>query len=112
MSTGCCFLFARRPEEKAIATLSDQIGQEREKKPQIQSLGRQIGQKELSVKGLEADRDKLIVKGSEARADRLTIIANATEEVRSHVRFFDNQESSFSDRANRRCSNLPVASSI
>ncbi|MGV1832766.1 TrlF family AAA-like ATPase [Agrobacterium vitis] len=88
------FRLARQREEEAISTLSDQIGQEREKKRQIPGLTQQVGQKELTVKGLEADRDKLIVKGTEARADRLTIIANAAEKARSYLRFFANQESS------------------
>lgn len=85
---------ARQREEEAIGTLSDEIGLEREKRRQIPALKQQLTQKEQTVKGLEADRDKLIVKGSEARADRLTIIANAAEKVRSYLRFFANQETS------------------
>jgi len=88
------FRLAREREEEAIATLSDQIGLEREKKRQIAGLKQQLTQQELTIKGLEADRDKLIIKGSEARADRLTVIANAAEKVRSYVRYFANQESS------------------
>lgn len=85
---------AREREEEAIATLSDEIGVEREKKRQIPGLTQQIAQMEQTVKGLETDRDKLIVKGSEARADRLSVIANAAEKVRSYVRYFANQENS------------------
>lgn len=85
---------AREREEGAIGSLSDQIGLEREKRRRVAGLKQQIAQKEQTVKGLEADRDKLIVKGSEARAERLTIIANAIEKVRSHVRYFVNQENS------------------
>ncbi|PZR94736.1 MAG: hypothetical protein DI537_06755 [Stutzerimonas stutzeri] len=83
---------AREREEEAIGTLSDNIGQEREKRRLIAGLKQQIAQKEQVVKGLEADRDKLIVKGSEARADRLSVVANAAEKVRSYVRFFVGQE--------------------
>lgn len=85
---------ARRRDEEAIGTLSDNIGQEREKRRQIAGLKQQLAQKEQTVKGLEADRDKLIVKGTEARADRLTVIANAAEKVRSYLRYYANQESS------------------
>ncbi|KIF65998.1 hypothetical protein HY68_38225 [Streptomyces sp. AcH 505] len=85
---------ARQREEEAIGTLSDNIGQEREKRRQTAGLKQQLAQKEQTVKGLEADRDKLIVKGTEARADRLSVIANAAEKVRSYVRYFANQESS------------------
>lgn len=85
---------ARQREEEAIGTLSDNIGQEREKRRQIAGLKQQLAQKEQAVKGLEADRDKLIVKGAEARADQLSVIANAAEKVRSYVRHFANQESS------------------
>lgn len=88
------FRLARQREEEAITTLSDNIGLEREKRRQIPGLTQQLAQKEQTVKGLEADRDKLIVKGTEARADRLTVIINAAEKVRSFVRFFTNQESS------------------
>lgn len=87
------FRSARERDEEAIITLSDQIGLEREKKRQIPTLKQQVSQKQQTVKGLEADRDKLIVKGSEARADRLTVIANASEKVRSYVRHFATQES-------------------
>ncbi|MGA0565618.1 TrlF family AAA-like ATPase [Ancylobacter sp. VNQ12] len=85
---------ARQREEEAIGTLSDNIGQEREKRRQVSGLKQQLAQKEQAVKGLAADRDKLIVKGTEARADRLTVIANAAEKVRSYLRHFANQESS------------------
>nr|WP_322791109.1 AAA family ATPase [Mesorhizobium tianshanense] len=88
------FRLARQREEAAIATLSDQIGLEREKRRQIPGFTQQLAQREQTVKGLEADRDKLIVKGTEARADRLTVIVNAAEKVRSFVRFFTNQENS------------------
>ncbi len=88
------FRLARQREEEAITTLSDNIGLEREKRRQIPGLTQQLAQREQTVKGLEADRDKLITKGSEARADRLTVIINAAEKVRSFVRFFTNQESS------------------
>ncbi|MFW2227770.1 MULTISPECIES: TrlF family AAA-like ATPase [Rhizobium] len=88
------FRLARQREAEAIVSLSDQIGLEREKRRRIASLKQQIKQKELTVKGLEGDRDKLIVKGSEARAERLTEIANAVETVRSKVRYFVNQETS------------------
>ncbi|MBS4005545.1 MAG: AAA family ATPase [Afipia sp.] len=85
---------ARQREEEAIGTLSDNIGQEREKRRQTAGLKQQLSQKERTVKGLAADRDKLIVKGTEARADRLSVIANAAEKVRSYVRYFANQENS------------------
>lgn len=88
------FRLARQREAAAIVSLSDQIGLEREKRRRIASLKQQIKQKELTVKGLEGDRDKLIVKGSEARAEKLTDIANAVEAVRSKVRYFVNQETS------------------
>ncbi|RWA98232.1 TrlF family AAA-like ATPase [Mesorhizobium sp.] len=85
---------ARQREEDAIVSLSDEIGGEREKRRRIPALRQQLSQKEQTVKGLEADRDKLIVKGSEPRAERLTVIANAAEKVRSYVRYYVNQESS------------------
>lgn len=88
------FRLAREREEEAIATLSDQIGIERENKRRIPALKQEVTQKEQTVKGLETDRDKLIIKGSEARADRLSVIANAAEKVRSYVRYFVNQENS------------------
>ncbi len=87
------YRLGRRREEEAIGTLSDNIGQEREKRRQIAGLKQQLAQKEQTVKGLEADRDKLIVKGTETRADRLSIIADAAEKVRSYLRYFANQES-------------------
>lgn len=46
---------ARQREEGAIGTLSDNIGQEREKRRQIAGLKQQLAQKEQTVKGLEAD---------------------------------------------------------
>lgn len=86
------YRLARSREEEAIETLSDQIGLEREKRLRVAGLKQALLQKAQIVKGLEADRDKLIVKGSQEKADRLTVIANATEKVRSNVRYFVNQE--------------------
>jgi hypothetical protein len=85
---------ARDRGEETIVALSEGIGLEREKRRQIAGLKQQLAQKEQTVKGLEADRDKLIVRGSESRADRLVVIANAAEKVRSFIRFFANQETS------------------
>lgn len=86
------YRLAREREEKAIETLSDEIGLEREKRLRVAGLKQQLLQKEQIVKGLETDRDKLVMKGSEERVARLTVIVNAAEKVRSYIRYFVNQE--------------------
>lgn len=83
---------ARALQEEAIGTLSDRIGLEREKESQVASLTTQIGQKTLLIAGYERDRDKLISKGNEERVARLAALTSAAETVRSHLRFFSNQE--------------------
>ena len=88
------YRLARGREEEAIVDLSDEIGKEREKRLRVSGLKQQIAQKTKLVAGLENDRDKLIVKGSEAEAAQLTVVVNATEKVRSYVRFFLNQATS------------------
>ncbi|MEE3044291.1 MAG: AAA family ATPase [Pseudomonadota bacterium] len=85
---------SRKREEVAITALSEQIGEEREKRHLVSGLQQKLKQKIEIVKGLEADSKKLIVKGSEARAEQLTVIVNAIEKVRSYIRYYTNQESS------------------
>ncbi|HKN13656.1 MAG TPA: hypothetical protein VJX68_10735 [Candidatus Binatus sp.] len=85
---------ARSREESAIATLSDRISIELEKRQLVAGLAKQIEDKQQLISGYTKDRSKLASKGSEERVKQLTELTTAAEKVRSYPRFFAAQEQS------------------
>jgi hypothetical protein len=86
---------ARNREEMNIAALSEDIGEEHEKKALIADLTKQIEQKQLLIDNYTADRNKLVAKGGEERLARLGNLAEAAEKVRGYLRWFSNQEQTY-----------------
>ena len=80
---------AREREERALASLSEQIGVEFEKAESVGGLERQVKDKEALVSRTEAERARLVAKGSEGRIAYLQEITAAAERVRGHVRFYN-----------------------
>lgn len=81
----------RSRDEDAIATLSDQIGLEREKQTQIAGLKSQITQKEALIAGYIKSRDKLVTTGSEERIARLNALTEAADHARTQIRFWSQE---------------------
>ncbi len=76
----------RARDERAITTLSDQIGLEREKQSQVTGLKSQITQKEALVAGYAKSRDTLVTAGSAERIARLNALTEAADYVRMQIR--------------------------
>lgn len=81
----------RDRDEKAIETLSDQIGLEREKQSQITCLKSQIAQKEALIAGYIKSRDKLVTAGSAERIARLNALTEAADHVRTQIRLWSQE---------------------
>ena len=73
----------RTRDEEAIATLSDEIGIEREKQSQIAGLKSQITQKETLIAGYIKSRNALVTAGSAERIARLNELTEAADYVRN-----------------------------
>ena len=71
----------RSREEVALANVSDRLGTEIEKERLIESLVKQVADKEKLVARYTTDRAKLVAKGSEERLSRLELITTAAAEV-------------------------------
>ncbi|MEL3888939.1 TrlF family AAA-like ATPase [Ferrovibrio sp. MS7] len=78
----------RARDEEAIATLSDEIGIEREKQTQIAGLKSQITQKEVLLAGYMKSRDALVTAGSADRVARLNALTEAADHVRNQIRLW------------------------
>ena len=81
----------RARDEEAIATLSDQIGIEREKQSQIVSLESQIAQKEALIAGYMRGRDALVTTGSAERVAHLHALAEAADHARTQIRLWSQE---------------------
>lgn len=81
----------RARDEEAIASLSDEIGVEREKQSQIAGLKSQIAQKEASLAGYIKSRDALVTAGSADRVARLSALTEAADYVRTQIRLWSQQ---------------------
>ena len=84
---------ARRNEEAALATVSEQIGVEMEKSRQVAALKLQIGEKRKLIAGYKGDRERLLPKGPNRPAERLQELVGAAEKVRGYIRYFATQQS-------------------
>ena len=83
---------ARSREENTLVEISERIGTELEKDKVVESLKKQILEKEKIVFAYTRDRSTLVSKGGEARVERLGALTAAAEKVRSYLRFFSAQE--------------------
>lgn len=81
----------RSRDEEAIATLSDEIGIEREKQSQITGLKSQITQKEALIAGYIKSRDALVTAGSAERIARLNELTEAADYVRTQIRLWSQE---------------------
>ena len=88
------FRATRIEEEKALAKLSDQIGVELEKAKQVQSLKKQIEEKEKSIRRYTTDRKGLLPKKNDKISERLQELLAAAEKVRGYLRYYANQDAS------------------
>ncbi|AZO07944.1 ATP-binding protein [Mesorhizobium sp. M3A.F.Ca.ET.080.04.2.1] len=86
------FREARVREEAALASVSERIGQERDKVKQTPALRLQIDEKQKLIDRYTSDRSKLIPKTSPKEAERLAELVQAAEQARSNVRYFANQQ--------------------
>lgn len=78
-------------DEEAIASLSDEIGIEREKQSQIAGLKSQITQKEALIAGYIKGRDALVTAGSAERVARLNALTEAADYVRTQIRLWSQE---------------------
>ncbi len=85
---------ARRREEAALATVSDQIGIEIDKSRQVPALTAQIAEKEKLVARYDIDRKNLLPKGQNKTSERLQILIAAAEKVRGYLRYYATQQAS------------------
>ncbi|MBW8851375.1 MAG: AAA family ATPase [Xanthomonadales bacterium] len=81
----------RRRDEEAIATISDQIGVEHEKRSQITGLKSQVNQKEALIAGYVRNRDALVTTGSAERIAQLSALAEAADHVRAQIRLWSQE---------------------
>jgi hypothetical protein len=86
------FRDAREREEETLADLSERIGVELEKGKLVDSLKKQVGEKQKLILGYTNDRGKLVSKGSELRVTRLADLSAATEKVRGYLRTYATRE--------------------
>ena len=103
----------RTRDEEAIATLSDQVGLEREKQSQIAGLKSQITQKNALIAGYVKSRDTLVTAGSAERIARLNALTEAADYVRIQIRLWSQECQSLrslqSDVSDFRTNRAPMA---
>lgn len=85
----------REREEIALANVSDRLGTEIEKERLVESLSKQVTDKEKLIARYVADRAKLLANGSEERLARLEAVTAAAEVVRGYMRVIAAREHSF-----------------
>lgn len=90
---------SRRQEELALATLSEQVGVELDKSRQIATLELQIGEKARLISRYELDRRALLPKEPSKNSARLQELREAADIVRSHIRFYANQQATLTSVA-------------
>ena len=104
---------ARRHEEIALASLSEQIGVELEKSRHVAAVQAQVAEKAKLIARYETDRKALLPKEPSKASDRLQEIREAAEIVRGYVRYFANQQASLAavtnDIKNLRENQAPAA---
>lgn len=86
---------ARMREAEAIADISERIAIEHDKEVQVASLTSQVVQKDLLIKGYNADLAKLVVKGTEQQVKRHTELSTAAQTIRSSIQSLSNQKRTF-----------------
>jgi AAA domain, putative AbiEii toxin, Type IV TA system len=82
------FQDAREREENALASISERIGVEGEKRKQVGPLMKQVDEKRKLIQGYTKDRSKLVSKGSEERVKGLAELSEAADKVRGYLRTF------------------------
>ena len=85
---------ARRQEEMALASLSEQIGIELEKSRQVAAVEAQVAEKTKQIARYETDRTALLPKEPSKASDRLQELREAAETVRGYVRYRATQQAS------------------
>lgn len=91
------FREARARLETSLATASSDLAAAREKLARIDSLKRQIKDKEVLIQQYTAERTRLVGKGSEERAKRLEELTTAAEKVRRAIRNLEAREQSLAE---------------
>ena len=89
------FSQARIREAEAITNISEHIAIEHDKEAQMTSLVLQVAQKDLLIKGYNADLAKLVVKGTEQQVSRHAELNTAVQTIRSSIQSFANQKRTF-----------------
>lgn len=82
----------RENEEKSLQDLCYSIGIEIEKSKLYEPTTKIIQEKEHLISQYNNDRSQLVSLGSEARVERLNELTLAAEKVRSHIRFYSQQQ--------------------
>lgn len=83
---------ARRRDESALATISEQIGVELEKSRQLGSIQSAVEEKKKLLARYQEDRKQIMPKGPSKAADRLQELVSAAEAVQERIRYFSNQQ--------------------
>jgi energy-coupling factor transporter ATP-binding protein EcfA2 len=103
----------RARDEDAIATLSDQVGLEREKQSQIAGLKSQIAQKDALIAGYVKSRNMLVTTGSAERIARLNALTEAADYARTQIRLWSQESQALrslqNDVADFRTNRAPMA---
>jgi len=86
------FRQARNREESALASVSEQIGAERDKIAEVGSLKLQMAAKQKLIAGYQNDRKGLLPKTTSKDSERLQILTEAAEKVQSYIRFYAAQQ--------------------
>lgn len=89
------FQQALQREVESIATISQRIADELEKEAQVDSLVKQVSQKEDQIKGYNSDLSKFVVKGTEALASRLAALDEAAQALATRAQRFGAQRRTF-----------------
>lgn len=84
----------RRQEENALTNLSELIGIELDKSRQVTAVEAQVTEKAKLIARYEGDRRALLPKEPSKASERLQELREAAETVRSHIRYFANQQAS------------------
>ncbi|WP_163559708.1 TrlF family AAA-like ATPase [Halomonas sp. NO4] len=89
------FRQARSREAEAIADLSERISTELEKERLVDTLSKQVVQKEALIRNYNTDLAKLVVKGTESQVKRHAELSEAVQFVRGRIQAFTNQRRTF-----------------
>jgi hypothetical protein len=86
------FRTSREAQENALADISEQIGREADKSRLVDSLSKQVAEKDRILRGYEADRKKRLPSKEDKIAGRLHDVVEAAESVRRRVRAYANRQ--------------------